>query len=119
MSTTVSYSPSWGPDVTVTVDDAGGIECVLTIDELEPTRETSADERAMGISSLDPPTISVRARSTRYDTHRALLDASALAVSASAQATDGASGGPGGLLIMNYRVKTAIRHALRLAGEDI
>lgn len=119
MSTTVTYSPAWGPDVELTVDDAGGISCTLTLDELEPTRDVTAAEQAIGITSLDPPTVSVRARANSYDTHRALIDAAKLAVLAASEATDGDSGGPGGMLLSNLRVSMAVRHCLRLADEDI
>lgn len=119
MSTTISYAPNWGPDLELTVDDDGGISCTITLDEFEPTRDTNAEERSIGITSLDPPTVSVRARSTRYATHRAFIDACKLAVLAATEATDGESGGPAGMLMSNIRVGMAVRHALRLAGEDV
>lgn len=120
MSTTVNYAPSWGPDVTLTVDDDLNIEAIIELDELEPTRDTTAEERIAGISSLDPPTVSIQAKRSRYDTVRAVIDGAWLAVAASVEATDGyAAAGPGALLMLNLRVTMAVREALRRAGEDV
>lgn len=119
MSQTVVYDAVDAPKVTLTLTDELGFECIVEIDGLEPTRSTTAEERAAGITSLDPPTIQVSARSTRYLTHRALLDASWRAVSASATSTTGTTGGPGGLIMTCWRVTSAVRHALRLLDEDI
>lgn len=119
MATTVTYDPAWGPTVTLTVRDDGGVDAVVDVDGLEPQRDTTVEERAAGITSLDPPTVSVAAASTRYDTQRAVLDASWRAVCASATSTLGDSGGPAAMLLTCLRVTMAVRHALRLAGEDI
>lgn len=120
MSTTVSYAPSWGPSVELTVEDDGSIECAVTIDDLEPTRETTAEERTAGITSLDPPTASIARKSSDYLTHRAVIDGAVRAVTAAAESTDGMSGaGPGALLMLTLRVTMAVREALRRAGEDI
>jgi hypothetical protein len=116
---TATVNPNWAPKCTVTVDDDGNIEAIVEIDELEPTRETTAEERGAGITSLDPPTVSIQARATTYDTHRAVIDGCLLAVAASADATDGSPGGIGPLFMMQLRTAIALRWALRECGEDI
>ena len=117
---TATVDPNWGPRVTITVDDdTGDIEAIVEVDELEPTRDTTADERAAGITSLDPPTVSVRAQATDYDTHRAVIDGCLLAVAASADATDASPGGIGALFMLQLRTAIAVRWALREAGEEI
>lgn len=119
MSTTVVYDGATGPKVTLTRTDAGGFECVLEVDGLEPQRATTAEERAVGITSLDPPTVMISPRPTAAKTHRALIDASFRAVSASATSTTGETGGVGGLLMTCLRVTMAVRHALRMLDEEI
>lgn len=119
MSTTVIYDADDAPRVTLTLTDELGYECVVEIDGLEPTRSATAEERAAGIVSLEPPTVHVAARASRYDTHRALLDASWRAVSASATSTTGVTGGPAELVMVCWRVTAAVRHAVRvLAAEN-
>lgn len=119
MSETVVYDSTILPKVTLTRTTAGGFECVLEVDGLEPQRATTAEERAAGITSLDPPTVSISAKKTPGKTHRALLDASWRAVSASATSTTGETGGPGGLAMTCLRVTMAVRHALRALDEGI
>lgn len=119
MSTTVVYDAVDAPKVTLTRTDTLGFECIIEVAGLEPERTTTAEERAAGITSLDPPTIAVRAQADRSKTHRALLDACWRAVSASATSTTGDTGGPGGLAMTNYRVTAAVRHALRMLDESI
>lgn len=119
MSTTVNVDSAYLPVVALTVADDGRIIAVIEVDGLAPTRETTAEERAAGITSLDPPSISIRPYSTRARTHRAAIDAAWRAVASSAAATDGLTGGPGGLLMVCMRTTMAIRKALRLAGETI
>lgn len=120
MSTTVTFDPSWGPKVTLMVNDAGDIEATIEVAELEPTRDTTTEERAAGITSLDPPTISIRALASRYDTCRAAIEAASRAVAASAEMTDGFAGAtPGELTMMHQRVTATMREALRKADEDV
>lgn len=119
MTTTVVYDTSGAPKVTLTRTDAGGFTCLVEVDGLEPQRGTTAEERAAGITSLDPPTIVVPPKSTAAKTHRALLDASWRAVSSSATSTTGETGGPGGLAMTCLRVTMAVRHALRMLDEEI
>lgn len=120
MATTVVYDAKDAPKVTLTKDDAGGFTAVIEVEGLEPQRSTTAEERVAGITSLDPPTITVRKLATAYSTHRALIDASWRAVSASATSTlGGDTGGPGGLICTCIRVTAAVRHALRMLDEDV
>jgi hypothetical protein len=108
---TVVYDSVGSPRVTLS-KTGDTFDCILEVDGLEPDRDTTAEERAFGIRSLNPPT--VRAR-----TLRALIDAAVRAVQASATSTAGETGGPGGLLMTHYRVARAVRTALRLLDEDI
>lgn len=119
MSTTVVYDAVDAPKVTLTLTDAQGLNCTIEVEGLAPQRSTTAEEQAAGISSLDPPTIAVRAQPTRAATHRRLLDAATRAVSASAASTTGETGGPGALALTCYRVTAAVRHALRMLDESI
>lgn len=119
MSTTVVYDAADAPKVTLTLTDEQGFLCVVELEGLEPQRAVTAEERAAGITSLDPPTVAVRALPDRYETHRALLDAAWRAVSCSATSTTGDTGGPGGIAMCCYRVTAAVRHALRLLDEQI
>lgn len=119
MSVTVNVDSAYLPTVELTVADDGRISATIEVDGIEPTRTTTAEERAAGVTSLDPPTISVRPMSTRARTHRAAIDAAWLAVSAAAASTDGRTGGPGSLLMLYLRTSMAIRKALRLANEAI
>lgn len=120
MSTIVIYDGVDAPKITLTKDDVGGYTAIIEIEGLEPQRDTTAEERAAGIDSLDPPSISVGKRSTEAKTHRALLDASWRAVSASATSTlGGDTGGPVGLVMTCLRVTAAVRHALRMLDEDV
>lgn len=119
MATTVTVDVPYLPAVELTVEDDGRINATIEVDGIEPTRGTTAEERAAGITSLDPPTISVRPMATRARTHRAAIDAAFRALSSAVHATDGATGGPGGLLMLYLRTSMAIRKALRLAGESI
>jgi hypothetical protein len=91
----------------------------LEVEGLDPQRNASAEERSLGIKSLSPPEIRVRARRKPADTHRALIDIGTRAVSAAATSTTGETGGPGGILMSYLRTATAIRWALRAFGEDI
>jgi hypothetical protein len=119
MSVTVNVTSSYLPTIELTVADDGRITATIEVEGIEPTRTTTAEERAAGVTSLNPPAISVRPRSTRPKTHRAAIDAAWLAVSAATTSTDGLTGGPGGLLMLYLRTSMAIRKALRLAAEDI
>jgi hypothetical protein len=118
--TTASVNPVWGPSVSVTIDDdTGDVDIIVEIDDLEPTRDTTAEERSAGITSLDPPTVSVRARALEYDTNRAAIDGILRAVAASADATDGSPNGIGALVILQMRTALTVRKAMRAAGADI
>lgn len=119
MSTTVTVDLAYLPTVELTVADDGRISATIEVDGLEPSRETTAEERTAGITSLDPPTISVRPLSTRAKTHRSAIDAACRAVASSAQASVEDEIGPGELAMLYYRTATAMRRALRLAAEEI
>jgi hypothetical protein len=118
MSTTVTYDGSGLPTTTLT-DDGTAFEAVLELDGLDPQRGTTAEERARGISSLNPPTVRVRKRVVAADAHRALIDAAKLAVEAAVVSTNGDTGGPADLLMCRFKVAVAVRGALRLLGEEI
>lgn len=117
--TTVVVDTTYLPKVTLSVASSGRISAIIEVSGLLPTRETTAEERAAGITSLDPPTVSVWPRSQARRTHRALIDAAWVAVSASATSTLGSYGTPGALMMLYMRTVFAVRRALRLADQDI
>lgn len=117
--TTVTVDETGLPRVTLSLDGEF-YRAVLEVEGLDPQRGTTAEERAIGVQSLNPPTIRVRKRRRAADTHRALIDAAFRAVSVSATSTlDGDNGGPGGLLMTYLRVSRGMRQAIRALGEDI
>lgn len=114
MSTTIVYDVTSRPKVTITRDDDDGFTAVVEVEGLEPQRGTSAEERAVGITSLDPPTVYVRARVDRAEVIRTLIRSCIRAVSASATSTlDDNTGGPYGQVHTAIRVGGAVRAALR------
>jgi hypothetical protein len=115
---TVTYDVVGKPKVTLTSSDLF-FEAVIEVDGLEPQRLTTAEERAIGVKLLDPPTVVVRKRRLASDSHRALITAAKRAVTGSATSTMGDTGGPAGLLFTHVRVAMAIRGALRMLDEDI
>lgn len=112
------YDQPWSPRVTLSRDTFGKLTAVIEVDGLLPTRSTSADERAAGISSLDPPTVSAIAKTDRRKTIRTLIDGAIRAVCASAVAS-GVTLAPGEMAQVCIRVGSAIRIALRAIDEAI
>jgi hypothetical protein len=111
MATVVTFECAASPRATIT-DNGGSLTCVIDqVSDLNPQRSVSAYERRIGIRSLYPPT--VRSRNPRY-----LIDLAQHAVDASAEATTGETGGPGGITMLRYRVAMAVRGALRELGLD-
>jgi hypothetical protein len=110
MATTVTYDAPHSPRVTLT-KDGSVYTAVIEVEGLDPQRDTSADERRIGVRSLNPPT--VRATSSRR-----LIDAACRAVAASATSTLGETGGPGGLAMTHFLVTRAVKMAIRALGED-
>ncbi len=119
MATTVTYDGVDAPKITLTREDSGGFTAIIEIEGLAPQRDVTSEERSVGVTSLDPPTVAVGKLSTDYRTHRALIDAAWRAVSASATSTLGDTGGPIGLICTCMRVTSAVRFALRLLDEDV
>ena len=119
MATTVTYDKTDQPKVTLTKDDDGNFLAVVEVDGLAPVRTTSAEERAAGITSIDPPTVRVAKRVVPKDAHNLLINLCCRAVSVSATSTLGTNGGPGGLIMGYLRVAMGVRGALRELGEDI
>jgi hypothetical protein len=106
MATVVQFECAMSPRATVT-DSDGSYTCVIDqITDLNPQRSVSLSERRIGIRSLFPPT--VRSRDPRQ-----LIDLAQHAVDAAAEATLGETGGPGAIVMLRYRVATAVRGALR------
>lgn len=116
---TIVHDVEMSPKVTLTRTANIGFACIVEVEGLDPKRTVTAEEKAAGITSLNPPTVVIGPRDKRKDTHRALLDAIWRAVSASATSTLGETGGPGEIAMCCYRVTRAVRHALRLIDEPI
>lgn len=129
MSTTVVFDRPYAPKVTITRDDSLGLEAVIEIEGLAPQRSTTAEERAAGIRSLDPPTVRVRALKRRRDTLQRLVDGSVRAVQSSivstlegTEAEDQAERerrGAGGIITSGWRIALGVCEALRKLDEDI
>lgn len=100
------------PRATVTREDDGSFRCVVDqIDGLAPTRTVSLEEAAMGILSLDPPTIVA-------ETALELVDATEHAVAEAVDATDRESN-PAEHLMICLRTGMAVKGALRALDEDV
>ena len=102
---TVVFDSPATPKVTLTLDGAL-YTAVLEVEDFSPDRLPSAEEQALGITSLDPPTVQA------YDL-RALIDGSQRAVQAAASSTTGERGGPFGIAMTYLRTAIGVRAALR------
>jgi hypothetical protein len=108
------------PKVTLTRSTNGKLTAVIEVAGLTPDRAPNAEERKLGITSLDPPTVESRSRADRNKTLRVLLDGSWRAVAEAVAATPGqAALTPADLATIGHRVTMAVRAALRAVGEDI
>lgn len=116
---TTTYDVSGFPAVALTRDVDGGLVAVIEITGLEPTRDTTSEERSAGVTSLDPPTVAIAAKSDRAKTLRALVDGAVRAVWASASSTLDTTGGIGELVISGWRTSVAVKQALRAIDEDV
>ncbi len=99
----------------VTLARVGGqYDVTIEVDGLAPDRSVTAEERQVGITSLEPPT--VHAKTTGQ-----LIESGSRAVQAAAMVTPGVGDtlGPGELAMMHYRVSRALRVALRKIDEDV
>lgn len=100
------------PRATVTREDDGSFRAVVdNIDGLAPIRTISTEEAALGILSLNPPTIVA-------DTALELVDAAEHAVAEAVDATDREST-PGEHLMITLRTGMAVKGALRALDEDV
>lgn len=108
--TTVVYDSPRTPKVTLTLD-GGRYTAILEIEDLDPKRGTTAEERLAGISSLAPPTVSA-------GTLRDVIDLAQRAVLVAVTSTRGEDGGPGGMLMTCWRTALGVRHAARLLDAD-
>lgn len=112
MAETKTFEREGTPRATVTRDDAGEFTAVIdSIDGLSPVRTVSAEELALGISSLSPVTV-------RAQTPLDLLDRCVFAVGEAADATDREST-PMELLMIRLRTRVAVANALRALKEDV
>src|SRR5690606_20880708 len=71
--TTVVYDAPGVPRVTLTKTAQGAFEATIEVEGLAPQRAASAEERFVGISSLDPPTVRARPRRNVRQVHRTLV----------------------------------------------
>jgi len=115
---TVTFDSAISPTVTLTLEN-DVYRAVIDVEGLDPQRAVSAEESFLGIVSLNPPTVRVKARRSSLDTWRDLIDLAQRAVTAAATSTTGETGGPAGILLTYFRVAFGMRGALRLLGEDI
>lgn len=115
---TVVFDVDGIPRVTLT-KTSSAYTAIVEVAGLAPVRGTNADERFVGITSLDPPTVTVKRQRDPAKSMRALIDGCIRAVQASSSSTTGDTGGPGALLMITTHVAMGVRGALRLLQEDI
>src|SRR5690606_14406997 len=115
---TITYDKPYAPRITLTRDTSGTLTATLEIDGLDPQRDPSVEEQALGVLSPDPPTVYAGDKADRKRTIDALIAAAYRAVFASVAATRGGTPAPYELTAIGFRVSTGLRAALRLAGED-
>jgi hypothetical protein len=108
MVVTVFESPET-PKVTLT-SNGGVFTAVLEVADIDPGRLPSAEETALGVLSLAPPTVVAREV-------RALIDGCQRAVQAAISSTTGDTGGPSGIRMVYLRTALAVREALRKQGN--
>lgn len=116
MSMTVFWDNEATPRCRLT-KDADLYQAVLAVEGLAPNRDPSLEERAIGILSLDPPTVSTM--SLASEGHRSLIDACQRAVQASVAASTGTRGTAAQMSFVYLRTAIAVRGALRMLDEDI
>jgi hypothetical protein len=101
------------PRVTVSVDTNGVYTAVVEIDGLSATRYVSFEEKSVGITALNPPTVTV-------DDLRKLIDGCIRATLAAVSSSlGGGLGGPGAMLMLAMRTVIGVRGALRRLDEEI
>lgn len=109
----VVYDSPGSPKVTL-ARVAGAYDLVLEVEGLEPYRTTTAEERGVGIESLEPPTVHAKNILQLVSSGSRAVQTAVLATPAY---TDTILAGD--LAMIHYRTARAIRHALRLIDEDI
>lgn len=124
-----TFEASWSPRVTITrtVDSSGApspFVVVVGLEDLDPQRDVTLEETGAGISSLNPPTVTVRPLQTARATHRDLMRAVLRAVTTAVWETPrtdftARQRGMAGQVWIVLRTSWAVRRALRLMGEDI
>lgn len=112
MADTTIFEQRWLPRVTLTIDGSS-YSCVVDgITGLAPQRTATSEEIGLGISSLDPPTITAPSA-------RDLVDRAALAVSNAVRSSVGQRLGIGEILWVRLRTIWAVKAALRALDVEI
>lgn len=109
MTDVATFERTGTPRATVTRD---GLDLTVVVDNiagLSPNRAVSAEEAALGIESLNPPTATSRDPKT-------LIDLAELAVEQSAESSD-RDLDPGEFMLLRLRVTMAVAGALRMLTE--
>lgn len=117
MSDTVTYQSTALPEVTVTrtvsaVTGRKMFRSVVSILEIDPSRSVTAEERAAGITALNPPTVIAMGTN-------ALLRRSVQAACVAYESTPGFSFDGQALAGISHRVSHSLLQALRKLGEDV
>ena len=97
-----------------TVDTTGNTLYTAQVNllELAPERTLTAEERAVGIVSLNPPTV-------EHTDPQALIDVAIRACGSAYDATDGVTMTPAVYASLGYTIPYAVAGALRLAGVEV
>lgn len=118
---TVVYDSVYTPRITLTRTEAGGFYAVVEVQDLNPLRTTTGEERGAGIESLNPPTVRIDSHRVTSEAHRQLIDMCCRAVLSSIRATfdETVAISPGEYAMAHLRTAIGVRNALRLLQEDI
>ena len=116
-TTTATYDAVGVPECTITktVSATSGrkrFTVALDLQEINPVRGVTAEERSRGITSLNPPTVSA-------DTPNALIRKAVVACSNAIHETEGFAMSGYLLIMLSFRVSHSVLQALRAIGEDV
>ena len=116
-TTTATYDATGVPECTITrtVSPTSGrkrFTAVVDLQEIDPIRGVTAEERSSGITSLNPPTVSA-------NTPNELIRKAVVACSNAIHETEGFAMTGYLLMLLSFRVSHGVLQALRAIGEDV
>lgn len=110
----------YGPAVVLSRDTEGTLTAVISAEGLEPTRRPNAEELGLGISSLDPLTVTVSdPAGARADVVNTLTRVCSRALLSAVSATTGQTLTAAGASAATHRLSLTLRRALRNIDEAV